>query len=367
MRVIYKPNKIDTDEPGAAEKSRERLAGQTFDLPALKKVLESYNKTINNPIEIDTSHPFVVTGQQLGLMGGPLYTVLKGISCLQAAKEHGATPLFWLATEDHDIGEIDHTYLLDEMGNLEKYKIPLPKRGLFVEDLQISANGQKVIDRFLEKTGGELQRYDSYSRQMACWMSKLFAGTGMVFLEPWILRSMAAPFFQKELREGQAGRLFYKDETGRRKKISTVDQKILDLPPTRLSTGVLARAVLQSVLIPTLAYIAGPAELSYWKDLGEYHRFHGAAMPWLVPRISATLIPGFAEEMLQRVGKNPWDEIVLDESSKEGHTLRNLLYPRQKLQERVLNFSYFQTTVETLSSALDWKSRGHAYCFLGQR
>jgi len=58
----------------------------------------------------------VVSGQQVGLFGGPLYSVLKAVSAVQLAAELAAqgidaVPVFWLATEDHDLAEVNHTFL----------------------------------------------------------------------------------------------------------------------------------------------------------------------------------------------------------------------------------------------------------------
>src|SRR5580658_7153252 len=62
----------------------------------------------------------VVTGQQVGLFGGPLLTMLKAATAVARAKQAAAStgvehvPIFWLATEDHDLEEIDHVALLSK-------------------------------------------------------------------------------------------------------------------------------------------------------------------------------------------------------------------------------------------------------------
>lgn len=71
----------------------------------------------------------VVTGQQVGLFLGPLYTVHKAASAIAVAaaleRESGVptVPLFWLQTEDHDFPEIDHC-LLPGLGP-ERAGVPL--------------------------------------------------------------------------------------------------------------------------------------------------------------------------------------------------------------------------------------------------
>ena len=61
----------------------------------------------------------VVTGQQVGLLSGPAYTVYKALTAVRITKQlqqEGvrAVPVFWLATEDHDLAEVDHAWVFDQ-------------------------------------------------------------------------------------------------------------------------------------------------------------------------------------------------------------------------------------------------------------
>ncbi|HTY83924.1 MAG TPA: bacillithiol biosynthesis BshC, partial [Silvibacterium sp.] len=53
----------------------------------------------------------VLTGQQVALFTGPLYTLLKAATILRRAQDTGSVPVFWLASEDHDLAEADHVTL----------------------------------------------------------------------------------------------------------------------------------------------------------------------------------------------------------------------------------------------------------------
>lgn len=447
---------ISYQNPQAFELSSKQLMNRSFPRKELMETLKDYNKSIGNDEEalkqidrLKSSETFcVVTGQQLGLMGGPSYTVLKGISCLLTAKATGSIPIFWLATEDHDVAEIDHTYLLDSMGNLQCFRLSFPKDGRSVEDLTLSSKNLEIIQNFFKflklTTPIQLEHDYSYAAMMAKIMAKLFAGTGMVFLEPKLLRPFAVPFFQKEIEEnekiqeilkgttnrlealggrrilplGEGSNLFLKQSPGKyRRKLRSEGEgftagsnqysrkELLSLminQPEDFSTNAAARTVLQSLLIPTLAYIAGPTEMAYYRQLGDYHHFHGISMPCLIPRLSTTLIPPFAATLLEKCGLNPWDKIPhhwpdlmpsiqVGEESLEGewlnsaivnfgkeihsdmlgqyvkqsvrklmhkickrrlkqkniqgyglHLLRNLMHPHEKAQERVLNWWGFQ-------------------------
>src|SRR5580693_1539610 len=60
----------------------------------------------------------IVTGQQVGLFSGPAYSIYKALTAIRIARELAgkgieAVPVFWVATEDHDFAEVDHTWVFD--------------------------------------------------------------------------------------------------------------------------------------------------------------------------------------------------------------------------------------------------------------
>lgn len=466
---LHSPNPLDRfleiplQDPDGLQQARQNLKGRNYPRSELIHILQDYNESIGNDLSAmrnihnlsDPEAVCIVTGQQLGFMGGPAYTILKALTCLLLAREAGAVPVFWLATEDHDVAEIDHTYLLDALGNLEKFYLPLSKSGESVEDLKLDSHHAHIIAQFLQAVQQKPIKIDtSYASTMASFLARLFAGTGLVFIEPRYLRKLAVPFFRREIIESdeiqrtlakttealeEAGgrralalpaedtNLFMKLEGGRRNKVrranggflvggTTYSQaellNILEKQPERFSPNVAARPVLQSLLFPTAAYVAGPSELKYYLQLGDYHKWHGTAMPWIVPRLSCTLIPPYAQMLLEKCRLNPWEHIPdhwtnfipelgtgiqemsdewhqsavrhfgkdLEEASlaryvryyagkihrkvlkkrlrKRGipphalHLFKNLLHPHGKLQERVLNWCGFQAqTQENLIKA----------------
>lgn len=396
------------------------------------RILKNYNEFIGNDQKAMANIQrlalpkscCVIAGQQLGLMGGPAYTILKGISCLLLAKEIEAVPIFWLATEDHDIGEIDHTYGIDSLGNLKKFRLAFPKNGLSVEDLTITENHIEELRHFWEfmdipesvpfPAVGEL-----YSTAMARILVHLFAGTGMVFLEPKGLRPLAIPFFSREITEWQAiqevlqatthrlvkeGRqppvhigdgttLFMKDSLGKRTKIHvegdsfaagkecyTLPELLLKIrnEPERFSPNVVARPALQNTLLPVVAAIVGPTEMEYHHQLTDYFFYHKLVAPQLISRSSVTFIPAEAANVLEKCKLNPWDSIPqhwpeplssLGLPNHALHLLNNLIHPHQSPQDRVLNWWTFQAkTTENLVhmclQQLSWTSLTPYYCYL---
>ena len=448
---------ISPIDPQGEEKSRKLLEGSIFKRKTLANALEVYNKEIGNDQTAmrsidqfrEPDSVCVFTGQQLGAFGGPTYTILKAISCLILSKKANAVPVFWLATEDHDVDEIDHTYLIDNLGNLNKFHLTLPKNGRFVEDLELNDEHRQVIDRFFEVIGNLnlaelIDDETSYSQAMAKVLVQLFKGTGLVFVEPYLLRPFAKEFLKREIQDcekissvlkqttkklqesggtpilevSEATNLFLKVKGMYRSKIQLEDGcfrvgkhtfsreellALIEKEPERFSTNAAARCVLQSTLFPVLAYVAGPGEIAYYHQLKDYHAYHGIAMPWIVPRLSATLVTPMAQEMLDNVGIQAWDPIpkcwkdvipsigagakeltdewiasadrqfgddlseesinrfirfqseklekkaILARLRKKGiaphslHYLRNLLHPHEMKQERVINWLEFQS------------------------
>jgi len=74
-------------------------------------------KTLENIARLKNGASAVVTGQQVALFGGPLFSIFKAITAIKLAEEAGkkgieCVPIFWLATEDHDFAEVNHANLL---------------------------------------------------------------------------------------------------------------------------------------------------------------------------------------------------------------------------------------------------------------
>lgn len=407
--------------------SHKEVQNQKYNRPELLRILSEYNLSIGNQSALIAFQDsllkedctFIVTGQQLGMMGGPSYTILKAITTILAAKEMNAIPLFWLATEDHDIGEIDHTYLIDEKSNLQKFRLKFKQQGSFVEDLLLTQEHLEVLSSFFNYTGRSFTSLPlpgaSYCQFMAKELAYLFRETPLMFIEPHRLRPLAKEFLEKEIinsheifqilkdeelslqKQGEqtpleitSTNLFYKSDNGLRQKIKALDDELftishrkftkvelLDLAKStsnRFSTSAISRPLFQSMIIPTVAYVAGPTEKLYLRQLQKYHAYFDVAQPFTIPRISATITTPDAEEILKHLNLNPWDPIP--ESARKAdssiakeryHYLNNLLFPRRQKQERVLNWWEFQRNcsdnlVKAFVENADWKNQTQLYC-----
>lgn len=418
-------------------KASEALSNKNYPREALYENLLQYNKEIGaltektsqniekikNPLSFS-----VVGGQQLGLLGGPLYTFFKAISCLLTARQFQAIPIFWIASEDHDIREIDHAIFLDEKGNLLEKRLIFKEKGIFVEDLVLRKEHLDLIKECLEliKKPNLMTFFSEgafFSKSMASFFAESFKEEGLVFIEPAKIRSLALDLFLDEIerfeevdelfqniekkffsmnlpyplthRKSGETHLFFKEENHKRVRIvfesglfKIGDRKfnkkeLLDFireNKGKISPDVALRPLVQCMIFPTAAQIVGPSELEYWSALKPYFDFHQLTMPWLIPRLSITLVPKEAAQelspdvadslnLLTRGESKALKELKPTLSKFQQHALQNLFHPKLNLQERTYNFFEFQkdlpeNLIPELLKALPWRENHHLYGIL---
>lgn len=310
----------------------------------------------------------VVTGQQAGLLGGPLHTLYKAVTAVRLAAEMSrhlerrVVPVFWMASEDHDFDEVRRAFLLDHAGRVRELSLPPRAGGGSVGALPVPRRVQGLLQEmasalgprarhaeFLEQAVRELERArdwgDWFARLMAGWLS----AEGLVVLDPMLkpLRLLLRDFYPQALvrRDGiqreiaaaaqhlqrrgypvqlavepdHAHLFFYRD--GRRAALHWQDQYLVDRAgqvrlsaaeatalmrsePWRFSPNVVLRPMVQELLLPTLAYVAGPAETAYLAQLRHVYPLFGLQMPVIAPRLSLTLVAPEVGERLRayRVG-----------------------------------------------------------------
>jgi bacillithiol biosynthesis cysteine-adding enzyme BshC len=306
----------------------------------------------------------VVTGQQAGIFGGPLYTLLKAVTTIQLARlverEHGvaAVPVFWVEAEDHDWEEVRTATVLD--GDFTVASLTLhtlegageqPVGSLRFDagvDQTISALEQLLApSEFTAEVLGTLRRRYRAGATLgaACagWFDDLLGQHGLVVFESndAAAKPAAADLFARELanpsrtaalvsesaaamsRLGHAPQvepaadavcLFHLSDAGRQPirrqgadyLIGETVRAAADLVaeasahPERFSPNVLLRPLVQDRLFPTVCYVGGPSELAYQAELGPLYRELGVERPLLASRTSATLVDSAAARFLDR-------------------------------------------------------------------
>jgi bacillithiol biosynthesis cysteine-adding enzyme BshC len=301
----------------------------------------------------------VVTGQQVGLLGGPLLTLLKAATAVARAAEATRTtgvdhvPVFWLATEDHDLEEVDQVALLGKRA-VETLRLGLRATGSEVGGLVLGEGVTALLESASELLGyapicellEECYRPDAtLGGAFARLMTRLFAEHGLIVMDACsrdfhalgatALRAaieqageLEAALLErtKQLEDGGyhvqvlikpgASLLFLIDEaTGRRDPLRRSGDvwkaggrsyeasellEILKSTPERLSPNALLRPIFQDTILPTAAYVGGPAEVAYFAQSAViYKQILGRLTP-VLPRFSATLIEPAMGEVMAR-------------------------------------------------------------------
>jgi bacillithiol biosynthesis cysteine-adding enzyme BshC len=295
----------------------------------------------------------VIGGQQVGFLGGPLFTVYKILTVLRAASwlaerlQARVVPVFWLASEDHDFTEINRTRFLDESGNLRTISFDWDGRGRPIEQLPITAEVRTATndalalfpnDRAAARDLFLPEPSDDYALWHARVWSRLFADSGLVLVEPRTVRAMAAPFFAKALASAEgitarliesagelrsrgyavpidperAGGLFWFSQDGRRIRIDDPSTHVARAgeSPENYSPDALLRPLLADSIFPTIASVLGPSEISYQAVLRPLYRLFEIPQPVLLPRHGFTLVTARQASLLDRCGVSVSDVLT---------------------------------------------------------
>jgi bacillithiol synthase len=364
VRPFY-PRSADFLEWVNEEASRVQYpAGRRRQLSA---ILERQNKafgasaeTLKNIEAFRSGALAVVTGQQVGLFGGPAFSLYKALSAVKLAQEASnrgirSVPIFWLATEDHDLAEVSDVGVPASDAQRERLAVHL----LAPEDAPVGTIhfGPEIAELVSQLEGivgpsealtalAECYRPgESFGTAFAKFFARVFADFGVILLDGSDpeLDLISSPLYEAAIRRNaelnQA--LLERDEqlqsagyhqqvhitsattplflmrNGSRvplqaaaekgifvagnEKITTAELLALVANmPESLSPNVLLRPVVQDYLLPTLTYIGGAAEVAYFAQAGVLHeKLLGRVTP-VLPRFSATVIEAKPQALLER-------------------------------------------------------------------
>ncbi len=305
----------------------------------------------------------IVTGQQAGLFGGPLFTLMKALTAIkladQVSREHHVPTIavFWVEAEDHDWNEVRSCTVFDDQ--LEPRDVSLPARPAVdpvpVANVILDASIGQIIDdlaRIVPPTEFTpaliAQLRDAYAPgrgmadSFAHWLERVLGERGLIVYDASdpASKPLASHLFARELAApGQTSRLATatgadmiergyhsqvnnQDDSlalflldGSRRPIRQQDGRLFagdtsfeagaleleaEVRPARFSPGVLLRPVVQDALFPTACYVAGPNELAYLGQLRGVYEHFGVPMPLMYPRASATLLDSASLRFLTR-------------------------------------------------------------------
>lgn len=306
----------------------------------------------------------VVTGQQVSLYGGPLFTVYKIITAIITAdklsNEFGkkVIPVFWIADEDHDYAEVS-SISVPNGDQTAEYAL---KRDNAVQNRVV----EKMLNESLNDLKGKIrenlpdtdfsfglwalldQCYNSeetFGSSFGKLILKIFGKHGLILagsnhdsikrlvVEPLVRSVKSSSVHQQTLKNTtesltehsyhsqvtvQSSNLFHIGKDGSRLKLQNEGDKwILDdnekswsteelirdieTSPEKFSPNVFLRPIIQNHILPVISYVAGPGEIAYYAQMRAYHHQFDIGMPVITPRISATLIESSIDRIVDKL------------------------------------------------------------------
>jgi bacillithiol synthase len=391
---LYAGDPRSTD---AWHETRDRVLAHTHNRDAIAEVIAAQQARRGAPPEsraaaarlADPQAVAVVTGQQAGAFGGPLFTILKTITSLQLARRAERTlggpvvPVFWVDAEDHDWDEIASATILDSQYQPRTVTLAAPEGA---DQQPIAA--LRLDDRVLETLSAceatltpteftswvmeTLRR--SYrpgagmADAFATWLESVLGSHGIVVFDSSdpAVKPLVADVFRHEItspgetaaRAARAGdalaarghapqvqpqpdsvSLFRLD--GGRKPIRRQSDEFIAgddtfsadalaaeaaSRPDRFSPNVLLRPIVQDTLFPTVCYVAGPSELAYLGQLRDVYAHFGRPMPLIHPRATATIVDSATVRFLQKYDV-PLEDLQAQDESALNRLLQTQLPP----------------------------------------
>jgi bacillithiol biosynthesis cysteine-adding enzyme BshC len=320
----------------------------------------------------------VVTGQQVGLFLGPLYTLYKAASAIALARtlarETGTpvVPLFWLQTEDHDLAEIASCALPRDGAAPRMLSVPVEASSrVSIAHACLPEAVSESVAALREELGRlpfaaeHLDRIARAYRPGATWsaafaevLQGLFADEGLLVIDPRDARLAACitPVHRRALEHaepiaralvercaaltaagytpqvhvragaplcfvhagGAAAARHRLVPCARGYALAGAEAEpsdrslpelleLLEREPLCFSSSALLRPIVQDTLLPTAAYVGGPAEVDYFAQLAPLYAAFERAMPLVVPRARFRVVEDKTRRALDRLGMSADD------------------------------------------------------------
>lgn len=299
----------------------------------------------------------VVTGQQTGLFTGPLYSIYKALSAIKmseclAGRGIKSVPVFWMATEDHDLEEVSNAFVIGSGQELAEVRVSADEtaQGKPVGTIELTDSISVAIDELFTSLpeivfSGELRRQtekawaagNTFGDAFGAFLTDLLGKYGLIIVDPLdaTLKQLSAPVYSEAItrsseivstltarsaelvRDGYHAQvlvekdyfpLFWHTDDGRRVALRRNPDGMLQVKgektsftktelaeralsePERFSPGVMLRPVVQDYLFPTACYFGGGAEIAYFAQNSEVCRILDRPVTPILHRQSFTIV-----------------------------------------------------------------------------
>jgi bacillithiol biosynthesis cysteine-adding enzyme BshC len=305
----------------------------------------------------------ITTGHQLNIGTGPLYFIYKIISTINLCKKLQKTypdqhfvPVYWMATEDHDLAEINHLFVKNQkvvwhkQGTGAVGRLDTEGMEQVIAEIRLLLGSSEVSQELIALFTNAYLSSATLAEATRKLVNALFGQYGLVIIDgdSRELKSLFTPHIQNELatqfsfaavNESTALlqeykiqvnpreiNLFYLDnnlrerivfENNRYKVLNTTlefsaeqIQHLAANEPEKFSPNVLLRPLYQEVILPNLCYIGGGGELAYWLELKLMFATAKVTFPILLLRNSVVTA---THKTRQKWAKTPlsWEDLFL--------------------------------------------------------
>ena len=400
--LAYSPNvqPFYPRSPYFAEWMKEEAANISYDddrRARVSAILERQNqswgasaKTLNNLERLRKGAAAVVTGQQVGLFGGPMFALYKALTAVKLADEASAAgieavPIFWLATYDHDLAEVNHVALPAADGTLRvlatsSHDVAGAPVSAVQLDQEITAVVGQAVGLLGESEAAEFLKEcyrpgETLGSAFARLYTRIFAEWGVIVLDasdPELARisvpmyrasveraaelssallkqgsALEAAGYHEQVKVTESSVLLFTTRNGARVPIhrsehtgaeefvidgEAAEEKLspaefisqIEAHPEQFSPNVLLRPIVEDYLLPTLAYTGGAAEAAYFGQAAAVYRALAGRVTPVVPRFSATVVEPKVQRLLEKHGLSVTDVFVGPEELRREIASKNL-------------------------------------------
>jgi len=395
---------------GFATAIDQRLFEDSFRKELVTILKEQYRNlqpdqtTLNNLDALKKSKTFTVTtGHQLNIFTGPLYFIYKIVTTINLAlrlkqefPDNHFVPVYWMASEDHDFDEINHTFVSgekvvwhsDQKGAVGRFST----KGL--EELSGKLPGQANIFR------QAYQNSTTLSEAVRRYVNDLFKETGLVVIDADDHRfkrkfveimkddllhhtayelvikqseNLKSKNYRAQLSPREINLFYLKDQLRERlvqKDVHfnvngtsitfTKDELLQELEshPERFSPNVILRPVYQETILPNLAYIGGPSEIAYWMQLKSVFEKYKVDYPILIPRNFVLYIPSFLLKKIRKLGLE-WHEIFEETNNLLKHYVKKQVNGSYQLGDQKEQLSRAYDDILIIAGQVDVTLESH--------
>jgi len=275
----------------------------------------------------------VVTGQQIGLLGGPLYTTYKVLGAISYSKSIEGTPVYWLETNDADFQEINSIHFIDKENKLQSLTWDINSQGYSCGYIEVDNKLLALFDTFFSSINQTSYTNTLRTIVFECYRTgitlgnaslefakKLFGWSGIRVFDPSSSDFLNAvrPILETEAERtppGQQCNIFCIDNKRRMAVFRKPDGfyfrdgKKIQLKEYPLTPNVKTRNVCQDAYFKTHTYIAGPGEIKYIAELDHMYDFYSVRKPDIKKRMSIDLIEPRTSRLFTRCGLDVKDTL----------------------------------------------------------